>query len=191
MCFPIGFIPFPRVLVLCEMQSASSRIWTRVAVSISYDDNHYNTGTSNFSKAFDSKLKGKMEQILLPYGLPKNIVTTIMILYKDTKAMVHSPDGDTDFFDIITGILQENTLVPFLFVICWDYVQRMLIDLMKENGFTRIQVVQPYSSTTWKNSWFILSGKKKGKKQMISGRNYYWHRLWRWSSTSCKYTCLN
>ena len=36
----IGFIPFPKVLVLCEMLSASSRIWTRVAVSISYDDNH-------------------------------------------------------------------------------------------------------------------------------------------------------
>ena len=28
------------------MQSISSRIWTRVAVSISYDDNHYTTGTS-------------------------------------------------------------------------------------------------------------------------------------------------
>ena len=42
----IGFIPFPRILVLCEMQSVSSRIWTRVAVSISYDDNHYTTGTS-------------------------------------------------------------------------------------------------------------------------------------------------
>ena len=42
----IGFIPFPRVLVLCEMQWVSSRIWTRVAVSISYDDNHYTTGTS-------------------------------------------------------------------------------------------------------------------------------------------------
>ena len=28
------------------MQSASSRFWTRVAVSISYDDNHYITGTS-------------------------------------------------------------------------------------------------------------------------------------------------
>ena len=28
------------------MQSASSRIWTRVAVSISYDDNHYTTVTS-------------------------------------------------------------------------------------------------------------------------------------------------
>ena len=27
------------------MQSFSSRIWTRVAVSISYDDNHYTTDT--------------------------------------------------------------------------------------------------------------------------------------------------
>ena len=27
------------------MQSVSSRIWTRVAVSISYDDNDYSTGT--------------------------------------------------------------------------------------------------------------------------------------------------
>ena len=40
----IGFIPFPRVLVLCEMQSVSSRIWSRVAVFISYDDNNYTTG---------------------------------------------------------------------------------------------------------------------------------------------------
>ena len=44
----IGFIPFPKVLVLCEIQSASSRIWTRVAVSIPYDDNHCTTGTSFF-----------------------------------------------------------------------------------------------------------------------------------------------
>ena len=27
------------------MQLVSPRIWTRVAVSISYDDNHYTTGT--------------------------------------------------------------------------------------------------------------------------------------------------
>ena len=31
------------------MQSVSSRIWTRVAVSISYDDNHYTTGTSFYT----------------------------------------------------------------------------------------------------------------------------------------------
>ena len=42
----IGFIPFPRVLARCEMQSVSSRIWTCVAVSISFENNHYTTGTS-------------------------------------------------------------------------------------------------------------------------------------------------
>ena len=44
----IGFMLFPRVLVLCEMQivDETSRIWTNVAVSISYDDNYYTTGTS-------------------------------------------------------------------------------------------------------------------------------------------------
>ena len=42
----IGFIPFPRVLVLREMQSVSSRIWTRMAVFFSYGDNDYTTGTS-------------------------------------------------------------------------------------------------------------------------------------------------
>ena len=29
------------------MQTASSRFWTRVAVSISYDSNHYTTRASN------------------------------------------------------------------------------------------------------------------------------------------------
>ena len=31
------------------MQSVLSRIWTCVAVSISYDDNHYTTGTSKYN----------------------------------------------------------------------------------------------------------------------------------------------
>ena len=35
------------------MQSVSSRIWIRVAVSISYDDNHYTMGTSTRSSLED------------------------------------------------------------------------------------------------------------------------------------------
>ena len=51
----IGVIPFPRILVLCEMQSVSSRIWTRVAVSISYGDYNYTTGPSNTGCFMDHK----------------------------------------------------------------------------------------------------------------------------------------
>ena len=35
-----------------------------------------------------------MEQILLTYGLPKETLTAILRLYKNTKAMFHSHDGD-------------------------------------------------------------------------------------------------
>ena len=35
------------------MQSVSTRIWTRVAVSISYDDNHYTTGISTGYKYYN------------------------------------------------------------------------------------------------------------------------------------------
>ena len=59
-----------------------------------------------------------------------------MLLYKNTKVKVHSPDGDTDFFDIVGGMLQGDTLVPYLFIICLDYVLWKSIDSLKENGFT-------------------------------------------------------
>ena len=36
-----GFMPFPRALAQSEMQTASSRIWTWVAYTISYNDNYY------------------------------------------------------------------------------------------------------------------------------------------------------
>ena len=37
--------------------------------------------------------------------------------------------------DIVAGVLQGDTLAPYLFIICLDYVLRTSIDLMKENGF--------------------------------------------------------
>ena len=64
----IGFIPFPRVLVLCEMQPESSRIWTRVAVSISYNDNHYTTFTSFFYMEEDYPNETKCSNCLEKYS---------------------------------------------------------------------------------------------------------------------------
>ena len=58
-----------------------------------------------------------------------------MILYKNTKVKVRSPDGDTEYFDIVTGVLQGDTLAPYLFIICLDYLFRALIDKIRENGF--------------------------------------------------------
>ena len=36
----------------------------------------------------------------------------------------YSSDGGTDFFDDVTGVLQEDTLAPFFFLIGLDYMLR-------------------------------------------------------------------
>ena len=74
-----------------------------------------------------------MEQILLAYGIPKETVAAITILYRNTKVKVRSPDGDTEYFDIVAGVLQGDTLAPYLFIICLDYVLRT--SKIRENGF--------------------------------------------------------
>ena len=78
----------------------------------------------DFSKAFDSIHRGKLMEILKAYGIPTKIVDAISILYKDTEAQVITPDGDTEFFEILAGVLQGDTLAPFLFIIALDYALR-------------------------------------------------------------------
>ena len=85
----------------------------------------------DFSKAFDFIHRGKMEHILLAYGLPKETVTAIMILYRNMNVKVYSLDGNTEFFNIVAGVLQGDTLATYLFIICLDYVLWMSIDLIK------------------------------------------------------------
>ena len=75
---------------------------------------------------------------------------------------------ETDFLDIVAGLLQRDILDQYLFIICLDYVLRTSIDLMKENGFNF----------------------DKGKKQTIPRMNNYWRGLRWWHSTSDKYTRL-
>ena len=76
-----------------------------------------------------------MEQIRLAYGRPKETVSAITILYRNTKVKVRSPDGDTEYFNIVAGVLRGKTVSPYHFIICLDYVLRTSIDKIRENGF--------------------------------------------------------
>ena len=90
----------------------------------------------DFSKAFDSIHRGKMRDILIAYGIPQETVDAIMMQYQDTCSKVRSPDGNTEFFDIIAGVLQGDTLAPYIFIIYLDYVLRRALDENKELGLT-------------------------------------------------------
>ena len=89
----------------------------------------------DFSKAFDSVDRDKMFEILKLYGIPEKIIAAIKVLYTNTSSTILSTDGETPAFSIHAGILQGDTLAPFLFIIVVDYVLRMSVDTISSKGF--------------------------------------------------------
>ena len=65
-----------------------------------------------------------MLAILKAYGIPEELVTAISIMYEDTTTNVITPDRETETFNILAGVLQGDTLAPYLCVIVIDYVMR-------------------------------------------------------------------
>ena len=79
-------------------------------------------------------------KILLAYGIPKKIVDTIRVLYDDTRARIISPEGETEEFEIVAGVLQGDTLAPYLFAIVLDYAMRKAISGFEEElGFKLVK----------------------------------------------------
>ena len=113
-----------QILIICQILGVCAKNLEAILLFI------------DFSETFDSIHRGKMEQILLAYGLLRETVAAIIMLNKNTKVKVCSRDRNTAFFDIIVVVLLGDTLAPYLFIICLDYVLWTLIDLMKENGIS-------------------------------------------------------
>ena len=92
----------------------------------------------DFCKAFDSINHQIMFTILAAYGIPKRLLNSITQIYTNIKAKVKSPHGDSEYFEIFAGVLQGDTLAPFLFVIVLDYAMRQAIDGKEEDGRKKV-----------------------------------------------------
>ena len=111
------------------------------------------------SKTFDSLHRENMGQILIVHDLPKE---TIIMFYKNTKAMVCSPYAWHWFL----WECRRHLAKRYIRNICRVYVQWKSADQRKENGFKQ----------------------KKNKKQTLLDRNYHGCRFRRLPTDSRKYT---
>ena len=90
-----------------------------------------------------------------------------MMLYKKTKVKVCEKDGHTDYFDIVASVLQGDTLTPYLFIICVDYMIRSSIYKIKDNGFklakerNRRYSAQTITNADYADDIVLMSKKKK------------------------------
>lgn len=90
----------------------------------------------DFRKAFDSVDRTNMFTILKSYGIPDKIVQLIKSVYDQTTARVVSPDGITELFRVLAGILQGDTLAPYIFIVIVDYILRKAFADNDNLGFT-------------------------------------------------------
>jgi len=75
-------------------------------------------------------------RILRAFNIPPRMLNAINLLYENTRARVVTPDGETEYFEIKAGVLQSDTLAPYLFAIVLDYIMRKTyIDREEELGF--------------------------------------------------------
>ena len=81
----------------------------------------------DFRKAFDSVHRAKMMKLLSAYRIPDELMKAISLLYENTWAKILSPDGDTEFFDTLAGVLQGDALAPYLFAIVIHYTMRQAV----------------------------------------------------------------
>jgi hypothetical protein len=89
----------------------------------------------DFKKAFDSIDRNIMFKILRYYGIPVRIVNAIKVLYDNSESTVKINGQFTEYFKINTGVLQGDTLAPFLFIIVLNFVLERSYDNDNDNQF--------------------------------------------------------
>ena len=61
-------------------------------------------------------------------AIPPKLVDAIKIMYEKNSAIFLTQKGETEFFEVITSLLQGDTLAPFLFVTVLDFALRKSIN---------------------------------------------------------------
>ena len=78
----------------------------------------------DFKKAFDSIHRESLWKTARTYGIPEPFINIFRNIYLNSSCCVKTDIGNTEFFDIVTGVRQGCTLSPFLFLLAIDFVMR-------------------------------------------------------------------
>ena len=103
----------------------------------------------DFKKAFDSPHWNWIENILLAYDVPKELVDAIMSMYYGAKASVKVDGIMSEMMELCVGVLQGDTLAPFLFVLVLDWILRNAIpEEDKSLGFHYQKNLNPLNNSS-------------------------------------------
>jgi hypothetical protein len=129
----------------------------------------------DFSKAFDSVSWDWIRAILLHYNVHVTLVDAIMSLYVGARAKVrYDTDKFTDFINLSVGVLQGDTLAPYLFIIVMDFILRTALDgdtclgLKIKNGTTRRYPAKYLTDLGYADDIALISSCDNNAQTMLS-----------------------
>ena len=108
-----------------------------------------------------------------------SVSLSLSLSLKNTKVKVRFSNGDTDYFDIVAGVLHGDTLAPYLFIICLHYVLRTSID-MKDYGFklakerSRRYTAQTITDANYADGVALLANTPRPSRNIETSNK--WHR---------------
>ena len=109
---PQHILALRRVIENCEVYQEQSAVITFI----------------DFKKAFDSVHRHYLVDTLVDYGISRYLIRAIMSLYWTSTVQVVTTHGLTDRIPVRRGVLQGDTLAPYLFVLVLDRVLRKALD---------------------------------------------------------------
>uniref|UniRef100_A0A1I8HUR0 Reverse transcriptase domain-containing protein n=1 Tax=Macrostomum lignano TaxID=282301 RepID=A0A1I8HUR0_9PLAT len=132
---------------------------------------------------FNRMLLSRLQIVLDPYLRPeqndfrsqsrhKQLIPAIMAMCRDTNAAVSTPDSLSDFFETSSGVLQGDTLAPFLFVLVLDWVLRTALPT-NDDGFLlrrlvgRRQLERRLSVLGYADDLALMSSTVKGAQRQL------------------------
>ena len=138
----------------------------------------------DFKKAFDSINRKVIFAILRHYGIPEAVINTISVLYKNSKSAVMLDGGQSDPFEVTTGVLQGDVLAPFLFVVLVDYLLKKATLQLDSAVVTHprrpSQVIKWTGFCRWHRLAWILNLSSTGPADQNSRSS-----IWPWPCHQC------
>jgi hypothetical protein len=96
----------------------------------------------DFEKAFDSRNKTKMWNIMEKYGIPKHIIDLVKQSYDGGTCQVVHDDRLSEPIPTTAGVKQGCILSPMLFLIVIDEIMRNVIEGEKRNNLGPFSTVR-------------------------------------------------
>ena len=152
------------------MQSVSSRIWTRVAVFISYDDNNYTTGTS-FD--LDMQMDTGSEVMLIPKNFQERIRKPN--LWKSSSQLCQFDGSVIKTFGYFEGSLEledKFEVIPIIVTICKKNQGLLGNDVLNINSTKLINEIKMVKTRKLKNYKASLKLKENVTPFIMRHKNY-------------------